>query len=362
MFLNPIVPFLFYISFLLFDASALYSKEKADVKEAKISSTVKVPKKKEKDISSKPKKEDRKSAAATELIRKEEPLFSFSIQARRFAQGELLFLRLVPEKTILSKLDRIKILWEKKDVPYTKKDSVFYAWIPVSPEFEKKSGVLEIQDKNLFRKNDFKEYEIPIQKTNFSETKVSSLTMDKKYTSQELPKETLDFIAECSKAKAEAFQSKTDLQVRTDFVYPVQEVHFTSPFYKRRVYNKIKGKAHGGVDFKGGTGTQIYAINDGTVVLSRPMYYEGNFTVIDHGLEMYSLYMHQSELGVKVGDKVKRGDPIGKIGSTGMSTGPHLHLGLRVRGTMVDPLSVVGLRIFDDVSSNGENKKAVTRD
>ncbi|TGK27970.1 M23 family metallopeptidase [Leptospira gomenensis] len=361
MFLNLIFPLLTFFLFLSFETNTLYSKEKAGPKETKIVSTTDVSKK-EKHVPSQSKKQDRKNETQTEFIRKKEPLFSFSIQARRFAQGEVLFLRLIPEKTILSKLDRIKILWEKKEVPYTMKDSVFHAWIPVSPEFEKKSGVLEIQDKNLFRKNDFKEYEIPIQKTNFSETKVSSLTMDKKYTSQELPKETLDFIAECSRAKSEAFQSKTDLQVWTDFVYPVREVHFTSPFYKRRVYNKIKGKAHGGVDFKGGTGTQIFAINDGTVVLARPMYYEGNFTVIDHGLEMYSLYMHQSELGVKAGDKVKKGDPIGKIGSTGMSTGPHLHLGLRVRGTMVDPLSVVGLKIFGEISSNVESKKTAIQD
>ncbi|EMO26931.1 peptidase, M23 family [Leptospira interrogans serovar Bataviae str. HAI135] len=171
--------------------------------------------------------------------------------------------------------------------------------------------------------------------------------MDKKYTSQELPQETLDFIADCSKAKAEAFRSKTDLQIATNFIYPVTEIHFTSPFYKRRIYNKTKGKPHGGVDFKGTQGTPIYAINDGTVILSRPMYYEGNFTVIDHGLEVYSLYMHQSELNVKVGDKIKKGDLIGKVGSTGMSTGPHLHLGLRAQGVMVNPLSVIGQKFFE---------------
>ncbi|MDI7188902.1 M23 family metallopeptidase [Leptospira santarosai] len=283
----------------------------------------------------------------SEIIKKKEALFFFSIQARKFAQGELLFFKLIPKKTILSKLDRIKVFWEKKEIPYTKKDSIFYAWIPISPEFNKKSGILEIHNKNLFRKNDYKEYEISIRKTSFSVTKVSSLTMDKKYTSQELPRETLNFISDCSQAKAEAFQSKTDLQIVSDFIYPIQDVHFTSPFYKRRVYNKVKGKPHGGVDFKGKVGTPIYAINDGTVILSRPMYYEGNLTVIDHGLEVYSLYMHQSELNVKVGDKVKKGSQIGKVGSTGMSTGPHLHLGLRVQGTMVNPLSVIGQKFFD---------------
>ncbi|MBW0433098.1 M23 family metallopeptidase [Leptospira yasudae] len=330
-------------------AESIVSKDKAESKQkdVKLASTIPAISKKEKEPKEKPKKNLKKEDRESEIIKKKESLFFFSIQTRKFSQGELLFMKLTPEKTILSKLDRIKILWEKKEIPSTLRDGVLYAWIPISPEFDKKSGILEIQDKNLFRKNDYKEYEIPVHKTNFSETKVSSLTMDKKYTSQELPQETLDFIAECSKAKAEAFQSKTDLQIVSDFVYPVQEVHFTSPFYKRRVYNKIKGKAHGGVDFKGGVGTPIFAINDGTVILSRPMYYEGNFTVIDHGLEVYSLYMHQSELNVKVGDKVKKGDQIGKVGSTGMSTGPHLHLGLRAQGTMVDPLSVIGFKLFE---------------
>ncbi|EKO50536.1 MULTISPECIES: M23 family metallopeptidase [Leptospira] len=354
------IKILYFIIFILFlNLETIFPKnEEVKIKETKTKKEIHIVLKKSQESkikkethsdSKKELKEKKKKQVNLEfeVIQKKESLFSFSIRSRKFAQGELLFLKLIPEKTILSKLDRIKIYWEKKEIPYTKKDLVFYAWIPISPEFNKKSGILEIHDKNLFRKNDYKEYEIPIHKTTFSVTKVSSLTMDKKYTSQELPQETLDFIAECSKAKAEAFRSKTDLQIASDFVYPVTEVHFTSPFYKRRIYNKTKGKPHGGVDFKGAQGTPIYAINDGTVVLSRSMYYEGNFTVIDHGLEVYSLYMHQSELNVKVGDKIKKGDLIGKVGSTGMSTGPHLHLGLRVQGTMVNPLSVIGQNYFE---------------
>ncbi|MDL5245641.1 M23 family metallopeptidase [Leptospira weilii] len=337
---------IFYVIFLtqFLNTETIFAKDKPGIKtkEIKLTDTAHHEFKKEK-----PKKNQKKENQEFEFIKKKEALFFFSIQTRKFAQGELSFLKLTPKKTILSKLDRIKIFWEKKEIPYTKKDSVFYAWIPISPDFNKKSGILEIHNKNLFRKNDYKEYEIPIRKTSFSETKISSLVIDKKYTSQELSQETLNFIAACSQAKAEAFQSKTDLQIVSDFVYPVQEVHFTSPFYKRRIYNKTKGKPHGGVDFKGAVGTPIYAINDGTVILSRPMYYEGNLTVIDHGLEVYSLYMHQSELNVKVGDKVKKGNQIGKVGSTGMSTGPHLHLGLRVQGTMVDPLSAIGQKFFD---------------
>ncbi|PNV75456.1 M23 family metallopeptidase [Leptospira inadai] len=281
-----------------------------------------------------------------EIVEKKESLFSFTLSARKFAQGEVLFLSISPEPHLFSKLDRVKVTWDGNELPVSKKGGRISVFIPISPEFPKSSGVLEITERNLFRKNESKKYEIPIRKTVYATTKVSHLTMDKQYTSDKLPEETMAFIRECSEAKSKAFQSKTDLQIESDFEYPVSNPILNSPFYKRRIYNKEKGKPHGGADFKGGVGEPIYAINDGSVILSRPMHYEGNFTVIDHGSEIYSLYMHQSELLVKVGDKIKKGDLIGKVGSTGMSTGPHLHLGLRIHGTMVDPLSVIQTKLF----------------
>ncbi|TGK03243.1 M23 family metallopeptidase [Leptospira langatensis] len=276
-----------------------------------------------------------------EVVEKKEELFSFVLSGRKFAQGELLFLKIKPLPRILDKLGNFKITWEGTELPFSQKDGFLLVFIPISPEFSKPNGILELTEKHLFSKNESKKYEIPVQKTNFATSKVSHLTMDKQYTSEELSEETKAFIKDCSEAKAKAFQSKSEIQIDSDFAYPVKDPVLNSPFYKRRIYNKEKGRPHGGSDFKGGVGEPIYAINDGTVILARSMYYEGNFTVIDHGLEVYSLYMHQSELLVKPGDKVKKGDLIGKIGSTGMSTGPHLHLGLRVLGTMIDPLSVV---------------------
>ncbi|TGK08019.1 M23 family metallopeptidase [Leptospira semungkisensis] len=276
-----------------------------------------------------------------EEVEKKEELFSFVLSGRKFAQGELLFLKIKPLARLLDKLGNFKITWEGTELPFSQKDGYLLVFIPISPEFSKPTGVLELTERHLFSKNDSKKYEIPVQKTNFATSKISHLTMDKQYTTEELSEETKSFIKDCSEAKAKAFQSKSEIQIDSDFAYPVQNPILNSPFYKRRIYNKEKGRPHGGSDFKGGVGDPIYAINDGTVILARSMYYEGNFTVIDHGLEVYSLYMHQSELLVKQGDKVKKGDLIGKIGSTGMSTGPHLHLGLRVLGTMIDPLSVV---------------------
>lgn len=353
---------LIFVSLVLFSSSLNFAKEQKKKEEPKKASVLpklnqvvlnsKSEKKKEE---GKPKqvvseKKTRKRIKG-EIVEKQEELFSFSIAGRKFAQGELLFLKIKPLPKILDKLGNFTINWEGQEIPFSQKEGYILTFLPISPEFSKSYGVLELTEKRLFTKNDSKKYEIPVQKTYFATSKVSHLTMDKQYTSDELSEETKAFIKECSDAKAKAFQSKSDLQVESDFEYPVHNPILNSPFYKRRIYNKEKGRPHGGSDFKGGIGDPIYAINDGTVILARPMYYEGNFTVIDHGLELYSLYMHQSEILVKTGDKVKKGDLIGRIGSTGMSTGPHLHLGLRVLGTMIDPLSVVQTDLIE-----GRNK------
>jgi murein DD-endopeptidase len=120
----------------------------------------------------------------------------------------------------------------------------------------------------------------------------------------------------------------------------------TSPFYVKRLYGPKKVRPHGGIDLRGNVGEPIYAIQSGKVVIAERMYFEGIFTVIDHGNKMFTLYMHQSKLHVKEGDLVQKGDLIGEIGSTGMSTGPHLHLGLKVDGMVLNPLSVLGLNLF----------------
>ena len=67
----------------------------------------------------------------------------------------------------------------------------------------------------------------------------------------------------------------------------------------------------------------------------------GNYIMIYHGNSLYTVYMHCSKLSVKVGDTVKQGDVIGNVGSTGVSTGPHLHFGVTVNGNYVDPLNYV---------------------
>ena len=86
-------------------------------------------------------------------------------------------------------------------------------------------------------------------------------------------------------------------------------------------------------------------MNNGTVLLARPMYFEGNFIVLDHGQGLLTLYLHLSEFKVKEGDFVKRGQIIGLSGGTGRATGPHLHVAVRWQGTYLDPASLMRLRL-----------------
>lgn len=98
---------------------------------------------------------------------------------------------------------------------------------------------------------------------------------------------------------------------------------------------------HKGIDIAAPTGTDILAAADGTVTIATYSYSAGNYIMLDHGGGVSTVYMHCSKLLVSPGDKVKQGQVIGKVGSTGYSTGSHLHFGVRVDGNYVDPSKYV---------------------
>ncbi len=113
-----------------------------------------------------------------------------------------------------------------------------------------------------------------------------------------------------------------------------------SLFGTRRSYNDgALWGYHAGVDLCGGLGTPIYAAANGVVVLAENLEVRGGSVILDHGWGVYSGYWHLSEISVEVGQRVQAGDEIGKAGSTGRSTGPHLHWELWVGGVPVNPLT-----------------------
>ncbi|GFP28048.1 M23 family metallopeptidase [Candidatus Hakubella thermalkaliphila] len=122
-----------------------------------------------------------------------------------------------------------------------------------------------------------------------------------------------------------------------DFIPPVNSV-VTSPFGSKRIYNQgLLIDRHKGLDYRAKKGTGIQATNSGFVVLSEFLKARGGTVIIDHGMGVMSLYYHLEEIMVKVGDRVKKGQFIGKAGDTGITTAPHLHFEMRIRVVAVDP-------------------------
>ena len=104
--------------------------------------------------------------------------------------------------------------------------------------------------------------------------------------------------------------------------------------------NYSSGRYHGGIDFPVSTGSNVYAAASGTVILVKYLNYSyGRYLIIDHGDGLSTLYAHNSQILVNVGDKVSAGQVVAKSGSTGNSTGPHCHFEVRVNGSRVNPLN-----------------------
>jgi len=157
---------------------------------------------------------------------------------------------------------------------------------------------------------------------------------------------------EQQKEIAEGVQVKKDYLSRVTperewsgpFVAPADAV-ISDVFGSERVFNGKTSSPHLGLDFRVPSGTPVAAMNDGTVLLARPLYFEGNFVVLDHGQGLLTLYLHLSEFKVKERDQVKRGQEIGLSGGTGRATGPHLHVAVRWQGTYLDPAQLMRLRL-----------------
>lgn len=164
-------------------------------------------------------------------------------------------------------------------------------------------------------------------------------------------------IDEARKLRAEAFKSITPDTISNALAHPRDFHKITSVFWRGREYLSYRVKngkraqvssrksIHRGVDLRGREGEPVFAMADGLVVLSHDMFYEGKMVLIDHGSRIFSYYMHLHDRNVQAGDRVKAGDLIGAVGSTGMSTAPHLHVSFVIRGTQVDPLSVLSLPV-----------------
>lgn len=148
---------------------------------------------------------------------------------------------------------------------------------------------------------------------------------------------TQDIILADQKKIAQVTKHRTDLLPNSlIFQQPVVGIKSTS-FGARRIINNNLKNPHTGMDIAAPLGSIVMAAGNGKVVLAEKFYLSGNMIAIDHGSGLITLYAHLNNMLVKVGDSVKTGDTIGKVGNTGRVTGPHLHWAVKLNETSVDP-------------------------
>jgi len=126
-----------------------------------------------------------------------------------------------------------------------------------------------------------------------------------------------------------------------DFIWPLTG-RISGVYGSQRVLNGKPRRPHFGVDVARPTGTLVRAPADGVVVLAEDdLFFSGGTLIIDHGMRVNTSYLHLSELLVGIGDKVRQGDLIGRVGATGRATGVHLHWGANVGDVRIDPALLV---------------------
>jgi len=167
------------------------------------------------------------------------------------------------------------------------------------------------------------------------------LTVDQKYVTP--PREVLDRIKRESELLALIYSSSSpDWLAAGPFRLPC-EGNLYPNFGQQRIYNNVPRSVHTGVDIAVPAGHPIRATNSGRVVLASDLYYSGKTVIIDHGLGLFSSYAHLSKLLVRRGEMAKAGQVVGLAGSTGLSTGPHLHWAVKIYEARIDPLSLLEL-------------------
>jgi len=181
-----------------------------------------------------------------------------------------------------------------------------------------------------------------IARAKYPQIKVE-LTVEKKFT--EPSPEQLQQIADSVKVKDDYLNRVTPTREWDGQFAAPAEASISDVYGSQRIFNGKAQRPHYGLDFRVPTGTLVDAMNSGTVLLARFLYFEGNCVVIDHGQGLLTLYFHLSEIRVKEGDAVKRGQEIGLSGGTGRATGPHLHVAVRWQGTYLDPARLMQLSL-----------------
>ncbi|MGO8796922.1 MAG: M23 family metallopeptidase [Candidatus Sulfotelmatobacter sp.] len=257
--------------------------------------------------------------------------------------GPVLFQVKPPEK-----LKSLHGSWLGHEVPFSfdAKSKTWFALAGVSIETAPGSYALELTGETANGKTPGNKisfsHQLSVARAKYPKIEVK-LNVESKFT-EPTPEQQKE-IAEGQEVKKDYLNRVTpDREWSGAFTAPA-DAPISDVFGSERVFNGKTSSPHQGLDFRVPSGTPVAAMNDGTVLLARPLYFEGNFVVIDHGQGLLTLYLHLSEFKVKEDEQVKRGEIIGLSGGTGRATGPHLHVAVRWQGTYLDPARLLRLRL-----------------
>jgi murein DD-endopeptidase MepM/ murein hydrolase activator NlpD len=236
-------------------------------------------------------------------------------------------------------LEAVVVRWNDRGIPYVRRASQWMTVVGVDLDTEAGEYPAEIEltfgDGRTLMRTDT----IEVRSKDFPTTE---LTVAPGYV--ELSAENQERTARERREIAAVYASLTpEAHWSEPFIVPIPGVEGGRNFGHRRVFNGQPRAPHSGADLRAATGTEIRAANAGQVVLAKNLFFSGNAVFIDHGLGVYTTYLHLSEIDVAVGDEVARGQVIGLAGATGRVTGPHLHWGVRVLDARVDPFSLLSL-------------------
>ncbi|MDD4557255.1 MAG: M23 family metallopeptidase [Alphaproteobacteria bacterium] len=182
-----------------------------------------------------------------------------------------------------------------------------------------------------------KTYDFPIKPTKWDIQNIKGIESKKVSPS---PKAQAEIDKERTAIRGAMTSDSETTHWQNVFLKPV-EGRTSGTFGGQRIMNGKKMNPHQGWDIAAKRGTPVKATNDGIITLSgdHNFFYSGNVVIIDHGYKLFTIYAHLDKTKAKIGDKVKKGDIIGTVGTTGRSTGPHLHWGASLNDVRFDPAS-----------------------
>lgn len=136
--------------------------------------------------------------------------------------------------------------------------------------------------------------------------------------------------------KTKARKTFSMVKPNINFIQPIEGI-VTGSYGKRRIFNGQKRRPHSGMDIAAAKGVPVKVAAAGKVIETGNFFFSGNMVYVDHGQGLISLYAHLNKINVNIGDTLKQGDILGLVGATGRVTGPHLHWGVGLNETWIDP-------------------------